>query len=315
MMSLAFHHINNIVRYFFTLALFVIVFINAKAQPSLNYTQYMDNPAQINPAYSLTNDYGSITFTAHKQWLGVQGSPASLLFNTDIPLRMDGAKLGIVAYQNSLGVEHVTLFNAFFAKSIQINSTDHLGLSINAGAKYYTTAYAPLDPLDPAIQNDVTQIKPNVGFGVMYYNDDYYIGLSVPELVINTQTKDNTPAVDNNNFRDRYYITGGVASTVNDDVKLRSATMVYISRGVPPTVDLSTKVYFKDVFGVGVNYRNTNEVSALLSFEQDLFHLGYSYQFNASSVNLGTFSNSSHEITLTFLFGKGNRVPVDPFSR
>jgi type IX secretion system PorP/SprF family membrane protein len=271
----------------------------------------MDNPTQINPAYSLTNTYGSVNFTAHKQWAGVPGSPTTVLVNSDFPLRYEGTKGGVFASDNSMGVEHVSQLNGFFAKSIRLSANQSLGVSINAGVKYYKTSYAPLDPLDPAIQNDLSQFKPNVGLGIVFYSDDYYIGLSAPEVSINGTSN----LLDNNNFRNRYYLTGGLTSEINQDFKLKPAAMVYFSRGVPPSVDLSVKLAVKDVFGIGVNYRNTNEVAALFSIDQNSFHLGYSYQFNTSSDNIGNFGNSTHEITLSFLFGKGNQVPINPGNR
>lgn len=288
-------------------------FFNAHAQTALSYTQYMDNPTPINPAYSLTNNYGSVSFTAHKQWIGIPGSPALFLFNTDFPLSIDHTKAGIVASDNSVAIEHVAKLNGFFAKAIQLSETQKLGISISGGFRYYSTAYAPLDPKDPAIQNDQTELKPNIGISAILFSDNYYIGLSMPEF--NFRNLNSAELLDNNSFRNHYFLSGGLNSVVDDDFTLKPAALVSYTKGIPLTVDISTKLSIKDTFGIGVNYRNSNDVSALFSLDTDLFHLGYSYEFGASSSNLGTLSNASHELTLTFLFGKGNRVSVNPGNR
>jgi len=293
---------------FLTLKLF-----DAHAQTALSYTQYMDNPTPINPAYSLTNDYQSVSFTAHKQWIGIPGSPTLFFFNTDFPLIIDGAKAGIVASDNSVAVERVTKLNGFFAKAIQLSETQKLGISISAGLRYYSTAYAPLDYKDPAIQNDQTELKPNIGISAILFGDDYYVGISMPEF--NFRNLNSTVLSDNNIFRNHYFLSGGLTSVLDDDFALKPAALVSYTRGIPLNVDISTKLSIKDTFGIGVNYNNSNDVSALFSIDSDLFHLGYSYQFGVSSSSLGKLSNASHELTLTFLFGKSNKVSINPGNR
>lgn len=299
--------------FFFITVIAMLSMFKAKAQTALSYTQYMDNPTPINPAYSLTNNYGSISFTTHKQWVGIPGSPTLFLFNTDFPIRLDDAKAGIIASDNSVAVEHVAKFNGFFAKSIELSETQKLGVSINAGVRYYSTAYAPLDPKDPAIQNDQMEFRPNIGIGVILYSDDYYLGLSMPEF--NFRNLSNSELLDNNSFRNHFFLSGGLSSVLDDDFTLKPAALLSYTRGVPFTVDISTKLCIKDTFGMGINYRNSNDVSALFSLDTNSFHLGYSYEFGASSSSLGRLTNASHELTLTFLFGKGNQVSINPRNR
>jgi hypothetical protein len=73
---------------------------------------------------------------------------------------------------------------------------------------------------------------------------------------------------------------------------------------VPVVADFSTILYVKQVVGIGVNYRTTNEIAPILSFEAESFHLGYSYQFGVNHNNIAGFSNATHEITLSLTFGK-----------
>lgn len=299
-------------KYIYSILLTCIVCI-ARAQPALTYTQYMDNLTPINPVASLTHADGTANVMVRNQWLGIKGAPILFLFNGSVPLKSINASAGIIASDNELGVEQATAFDGFFAKAIQLNETLNLGVSLNAGFRYYTSNYASLDPNDPVIQVDVKDFKPNVGFGVMLYSDDYYVGLSLPQLTI--RNLGNGSLLDNNNFRNHYYLSAGFSTDLDEDFKLKPATLLYYSRGVPFTADVSSKLYIKETLGLGVNYRTTKEVAALFSLDLDLFHVGYSYQFGTSAANIGQLSNATHEIMLTFIFGKGHQVPINPGNR
>jgi type IX secretion system PorP/SprF family membrane protein len=268
----------------------------------------MDNPVPLNPAYSLTNDHGNISFTAHKQWLGISGAPTLFIFNTDFPSLFDNTKAGIIASENTLGVEQLSQASGFFAKSIHINEVGSLGVAISGGFKYYTTAYAPLDPHDPAIQNDIQQFTPVVGLSAVYYGDDFYAGFSIPDVAFHSSST----LLDNNNFRNHYYLTGGLTSELNEDFSLKPAFLAYVSRGIPVSVDGSLKLAIKKTIAVGFNYTSSKELAALFSLDEDSFHFGYSYQFGVSNTSVSQFTNATQEITLTFFFGKGNQTPINP---
>jgi len=50
-------------------------------------------------------------------------------------------------------------------------------------------------------------------------------------------------------------------------------------------------------------------MAAILSYNLDQFHIGYSYQFGTSDVNLGVANNATHEVTLSYHFGKNIGKP------
>lgn len=279
-----------------------------KAQQTFSYTQYMDNLTPVNPAFSLLSNDGSIHTIVRKQWLGITGAPTSYLFNANFQLKDIGSAWGIISRDDEFSVEHITYFNGFFAKSIALNEDEKLAVSVTAGFKYYNTNYASLDPLDPAARNDVKQFSPDVGLGLMYYTDNYYVGLSVPDITFKSSV---TKVQDNNNWRNNYYLAGGFMHEFEDDFKMKPSAMLCYIRGVPMIADISTMFYTKDVLGVGASYRTNNEAAVILSFDLNLFHFGYSYQFGTSSTNIGGTGNATHEVSMAIHFGRGNQVPIN----
>ena len=282
--------------------LLVFAFMAVKAQQSFNYTQYMDNLTPLNPAFSLTQAGGSINTLGRKQWVGVQGSPTSYLLNADAPISSINGKMGIIASNDALAIEHLTEVNAFFAKAIKLNATNSLAVSLNAGFRNYVAKYSDVDSADPVFANDVRETTPNIGFGVMLYSDKYYIGLSVPEL--NVRNLGNASAQDNTNFRNHYYFAAGLTSAINDDYELKYSGLAAFSSGVTTVGDISALLNIKHTLSIGADYRTTNEVAGIVSINVDQFHLGYSYQFGTTSSNIGGIGNATNEVTVGFRFGK-----------
>ena len=281
----------------------------ATGQQLFSYTQYMDNLVPVNSAYALMNkDGGTINTTLRRQWLGVNGAPTNYMMNVNFPINPIGGASGFILMKDQLGLETKIELSAFLAKNIELSEGHYLGISINGGFYSYKTQYAQLDPNDPAIQNDVSQLKPNAGFAMLYYTDKYYFGLSVPQITI--QNLGQADLLENNNFRNNYYAAAGFSTSLGPDFKLKPSALVNYVRGVPVIADISGIMYMKDEFGLGLNYRTNGETAALFSLDINDLHIGYSYQFGTSALNVGGYSNATHEINLAIHFGRANRVPL-----
>ena len=271
---------------------------------AFSYSQYMDNLTPHNPAYSLIDKAGSISTLASKQLVGIDGAPTTLLINANFPIEPVNGAVGLIVFNDKVAIENETEFNAYFAKAIQVGTNDFLAVSLNAGLRNYVANYSQLAVDDPTFKTDVRETKPNVGFGVMYYSDRFYLGLSVPELTI---TSLGTASVQNNtNFRNNYYFAGALITDLSEDIKFKPATLVSYTKGVPIVADISGIFYLKETLGLGANYRTNKQMAGIITINVDAFHIGYSYQFGTSSANLGGFNNATNEVTLSYRFGKAS---------
>jgi type IX secretion system PorP/SprF family membrane protein len=274
----------------------------ASAQQQFTYSQYMNNQTPLNPAYSLLDQNGSLNALLRKQWTGIQGSPTTFIFNGSMPIESINGSAGVIVMNDQFAVEHLTEINAFFAKSINLSEKTHLGVSLNAGIRNYVANYSSLDSNDPLFRDDVRQNKPNFGFGVMLYSDEYFLGVAVPEL---TFTSLGTASIqDNTYFRNHYNFSGAYLIDGGKDFKVKPAFLATYTKGIPFVANFSTTMYIKNVFGLGADYRTNNEMAGLLSIMFSNFRLGYSYQFGTASNNIGGFNNSTNEVTLTYRFGQ-----------
>ncbi|CAM3706622.1 PorP/SprF family type IX secretion system membrane protein [Mucilaginibacter galii] len=276
----------------------------AKAQQFFSYSQYMNNLTPLNSAYSLLDKNGSLNALVRKQWTGIENAPSTFIFNGNLPIESINGAAGITVMNDQFFVEHLTEINGFFAKGIQLSQNQFLGVSINAGIRRYVANYSSLSSTDPQFRNDVRENKPNIGFGILYYSDHHYLGVSVPELSI--RDLGNASAQNNNYFRNHFNFAGAyLFGKEGDDVRAKPAALATYTKGVRFIMDFSTTIYFKELLGIGANYRSNNEMSGIISITSDILKLGYSYQFGTAANNLGgRLSNATHEVTLSYRFGQ-----------
>ena len=282
--------------------LLLVVIDTAKGQQSASYTQFMDNLTPLNAAYSLVDPVGSVSTLVREQYVGITGAPNTFIFNGNLPLESINGTAGLVINNDNFAVEHQFLANLYFGKSVQLSSNAFLGVSLDAGVRNYVANYAGLAPGDPVFTNDIRETKANIGFGVLFFSDEYYFGVSVPQLTF--RDLGNGSLLSNDYFRNHYYFSGAILEELANGIKVKPAVLVSYVRGVPTIADLSSTFYFKEMLGIGFDVRTNAEIAAIISYDVDSFHIGYSYQFGTAEINPGGTNNATHEVTLSYTFGR-----------
>lgn len=275
------------------------------AQQATSFTQYHDNQVPFNSAYSLLDKAGSVNLNGRRQWAGIEGAPSTFQLNGSLPIESMNSAAGLSITYDKFNIEKLTEVSAFFAKAVQLSETDFFAASFNAGIRNYVASYSEVDPNDVSFNNgDIKETVGTVGLGLMLYSPEkYYIGASLPRLSM--RSLGTASAEQQRNYSNTYYFSGAYLFTLNPDVKLKPATLVAYSRSFDTQADISATVYLKDKFGVGVNYKTTDEVAGILSVMLNgNVKVGYSYQTGLGNNNIGRISNGSHEVSLSFRFGK-----------
>ncbi|MEZ2336398.1 PorP/SprF family type IX secretion system membrane protein [Mucilaginibacter sp. RCC_168] len=274
----------------------------ASGQNSFTYSQYMNNPLPLNQAYSLLDKNGSITGLYRSQWTGIEGAPKTFMFNTAIPLESMNGAAGLTILNDQFAIERVSEANFFIAKGVRLGNESFLGVSLNAGVRQYVANYSTLTTSDPSFRNDVHQTRPNVGFSVMLYATNYYVGFALPELTVAAlgggSLEDNIYFNSHFNFSAAYLIDNG------SDFKFKPAFLAYYTKNEPLIADFSTTLYVKNIIGLGADYRTDKHMSGIISINSSNVRIGYSYQFGTTGNNLGGVNNAVHEVMLTYRFGK-----------
>ena len=280
---------------------FIICGLSAFAQQEPQYTQYMYNMGVVNPGYMI-NEPGIVQAGSlyRSQWVGIDGAPKTANVFANIPLS-NNMELG-VNYLNDYIGEVINLsenvFNINLAYKITLNNDLKVSLGFKAGFDHLNfSALGSNVSNDPLFQNTQKTVA-NIGAGVFVFKDQYYVGLSSPNLIPNRLEVETEVLYAD---KPHVFLIGGYVFNINDDVKLKPSTVVKYVGGSPLSFDISTNVLYLNRFELGVSYRYQDAVSGLMGVNiNPNLKLGYAYDFNTSRLN--DYNNGSHEFILLYRF-------------
>lgn len=283
----------------------LLCIVKIYAQQDPQYTQYMYNMSVVNPAYT-TNDLGMLNFgTLYRtQWQNVVGAPTTLTFFAHTPLS-EKIEVGVSLISDAIGDGALKENNMFadFAYILKLNEKSNLSLGLKAGFTSFETNFngfrLPELQDDASFNENMNSIFPNVGAGVFYNRNNFYAGLSVPNL-LTSKHLENRDGINRLGSEELHFFgTAGYVFTINQDLKLKPSMLAKMVSGAPFTTDVSLNALFYNRFETGVSYRLEDAVSAMFNVSVlPGLRIGYAYDYTLS--NLGEFSNGSHEIFVLF---------------
>jgi len=294
-----------IYRILFLGLLLTVGFVHAQKEPQ--YTQYMYNIGSFNAAYSATVESPEIIGLYRAQWVDIPGAPTTIRGGANIPFGNDKMGLGINIVNDVLGPSTQTYFDVAYSYQIQLSEETKLSFGINAGGSSLNIDYSKGDfenPSDPSVLGgNYTNFYPTVGAGLfMYHQEEWYLGLSVPNFLTNALYNDEVATIVEDNMQ--FNAIGGYVFELGEQTKFKPAFLVNYLQGSPVTVNLSANFQFIDALTIGASYRFDSAVSGLAGFQiSNGMFIGYSYDYNTN--NLGEFSGGSHEAILKFYIGRG----------
>lgn len=284
-------------------------------QQDPHYTQYMYNMNVINPAYAGSKENLSIGILGRKQWLNLDGAPETLTFSAHMPV---GKKVGLglsVIGDNIGPVEERNVY-ADFSYTLDLGGEHKLAFGVKAGATFHKVGlfsqigngFVP-DQGDPAFGIDSNSTNFNVGAGLFYYTDNYYIAFSVPNMLnaVHLNRDGRKFGTDSNH----YFLTGGYVFDLSENVKFKPFTMLKTTFNDPISFDFSTNFLFYEKFELGATYRLEDSFGAMFNVAvTPNVRIGYAYDHIVS--NLRGFTPSSHEIILLFDVNFPKKVSRSP---
>jgi len=283
------------------------------AQQDAQFTQYMYNTINVNPAYAGSRGALSMFALYRTQWVGLDGAPVTSTVSMNTPLNESNLGLGVSLINDKIGPTTENTISADLSYTIPTSETWKLSFGIKATANLFdldATKLNPVDGTDPSLQNYNT-FSPNIGAGVYWHSDKAYVGFSIPNFIETNRYDDNEVAI----FKERisYYLIGGYVFDLSDTVKFKPAFLTKMVEGAPLQVDLSGNFMFFDKFMLGASYRWSAAMSAMVGFQvSDGLYIGYGY--DKETTNLDNYNSGSHEIFLRYeLFKNNNKITTPRF--
>ncbi len=271
------------------------------AQQDAQYTQYMYNMNILNPAYVGSKPGTlSISLLGRTQWVGVPGAPqtATLSVHSPITERMG---LGMSVYADKIGPINEQFVFADYSYTIPVGYYDNLAFGIKAGVSMIDAQLTDLLTNNPDgnFEENIANAKPNFGFGVFYYSDIYYVGLSVPNLLKTTYLENNGGLITDISKKSHMFLTAGYVFDLTYSWQFKPSIMAKATMGTPLSADISANFLYDQAYEVGASYRWDDSVSLLIGARvSDNLRIGYSYDFTLTELN--KFNSGSHELIILF---------------
>ncbi|MFE3872750.1 type IX secretion system membrane protein PorP/SprF [Flavobacterium sp. ZS1P70] len=281
------------------------------AQQDAQFTQYMYNTININPAYAGSRGALSIFALHRTQWVGLEGAPVSNAVSINTPLNSNNLGLGVSVINDKIGPTHENIISADLSYTVPTSETFKLSFGVKATANLFDLDVTRLNPADddPALHDYSNKFSPNIGAGVYWHSDKAYVGLSVPNFIQTNRYDDNEVAI----FKEQinYYLIAGYVFDLNSSIKFKPAILTKMIKGAPLQMDISGNFMFNDKFIVGVAYRWSAALSAMVGFQvSEGLYIGYGYDHETT--NLNNYNTGSHEIFLRYEIFKNNNKIITP---
>ena len=272
------------------------------AQQDAQYSQYMYNTISVNPAYAGSRNVLSVLALHRSQWAGFEGAPTTSTFSINTPIPETNLGLGISAISDRIGPTEQNTVSGDISYTIRLTEKTNLSFGVKGTASFFSFDQYKVTPFqanDPKWKSLSSKMSPNFGVGMYLHSDNYYLGLSIPNLMESNFYNDNDIAI--NSQSRNYYFIGGYVFDVSNWIKFKPAIVSKIVTGAPVQLDLSGNALFMDKFVLGAAYRVDAALTGLAGFQvNDALFVGYSYDFDTT--NLSRYNSGSHEIFIRYEF-------------
>jgi len=265
--------------------------LNTNAQQLPNYTQYLYNMQIINPAFVGYRADLSMSVLSRDQWVGLEGAPTTQTFSIN-GRTSRGLGIGATVVNDKIGLTTATNVNFDASYTLIISEASRLSLGLKGGMTFFNNNLFDGITPDNEVYASTSGNFPNVGFGALYYNRDFYVGLSVPYLLetpqfyIQDRFKETSLATNPNVF-----LSTGALFELSESVMFKPSTMVRYTTNQPVSVDVNANFLYNEVIEAGLSYRHQSSISALFTLLiKEKYRIGYAYDYKTIAIpgNLNT---------------------------
>ena len=220
------------------------------AQQQVQLTQFMHNKLRLNPGFAGSPTEVLLQGTHRSQWIGFDGAPTLQMLNLNIPFAEKNVGLGMNLMRFSHGISEAITLDLSYAYTIPVGE-GKLGLGLSGSIRNLAMDFSdpalvstiPI-PIDPAIQNGkLTKWLFNVGLGLYYTDDQFYIGFSSPRIFKNSLDFDEDNLVVARESH-HYYFMMGYEYQFNDYVKISPQILAKYAPDSPMDLDLNVNTTF-----------------------------------------------------------------------
>ncbi|MEM1321401.1 MAG: PorP/SprF family type IX secretion system membrane protein [Bacteroidota bacterium] len=294
------------------------------------FTQYRENASIINPA-AVSHDYflydNPLSFGAsyRVQWEGISNAPTTQTLRGEY-LFADGESIGLLAGGYLINDQTgPTGFTGLYGRVGGLISDDAyysgLSMALTFGMVQYrvnTSEIRLRETNDNISGNDLSQIFPDVGFGIYYYKliesgfldeSRVYGGISVPQVFgLNLDFEDEDGEFSTKRVQ-HYYGLLGLYKYFSDDTFIEPSVWIRYVQNAPVSVDFNIRYQMVSNFWIGTGASTGGNAHLEAGFIigenagfDNTFKIGYGFDYSFQS--FGPNVGGTHEINISYSIGE-----------
>lgn len=286
-------------RAIFFILTFSLFGLAGSAQQMSQYSHFVTNYFAFNPAMAGSAPCLDLKLGYRKQWLGLEGSPATAFANLHGNFGQNGNNfhgLGGLVETDDTGPLSFTSIHLAYAYHLKASRKAMFAAGISAGMHQYRVDFGGMtlaNPDDPAISGSASNfIYPGINIGLWWYREDRFLGFSIRNVVENR-----IPQMGSGRMRRHFELMGGKNIELSEDFQFKPAGQIKYVASSRMALDLQAMMDYKDKVALGLGFRSEHGLTGLVKI--DMFKyvtLAYAYDFTLNKLRLG--GRSTHEVTI-----------------
>jgi len=301
---------KNILYIFFLTFLPLLVCLSAKeshAQQAPLMANYYLNRFIFNPAFTAAHAETQLHLMYRNQWAGLAGAPETMLLTYQHALPAKNMGLGVTIKRENLNLVAQTSALASYSYLVNLNADQALSFGLSLGTMYSSINWDKVmleDLIDPKLYSNADQFKADGNFGVIYIYRDLSLGMSVQNLF----ARGASDKLDLNNAFLRYGNHSILSASyklwsTNGDFTFEPILLYRFANNFPGQAEASVVIDWKEQVWTSLGYRGSYGYAASIGFRvAETIKASYAYEI--ANNNMGTASNGTHELTLSYSFRK-----------
>lgn len=242
------------------LGLGVFMLVSVSAQQLTFNSQYMLNSYLINPAAAGVDNELSIASSFRQQWAGFKDAPKTQMISGNAQIN-DNMGVGAIIYNDVTGPLRNMGFQGSYSYHLKMGDKSKLALGVSLMATQHVldgSSFILNDEVDNTLNGaKLKSFNPDATFGMHYFGDNYYVGISIPQLIENKYRFGDDISAANKEVR-HYYMTGGYTFKVNEYFSIQPSMLLKFVPNTPFQFDINARAFYKENLWAGLSIEIKN---------------------------------------------------------